>query len=235
MYAPAAPITVITAPKGKEFVAAPKKGNLGHPRGRVPLDARRDEVVSTAARLYASQGYDATRLDDIAEALGVTRAALYYYFPAGKNEILEVICDSAMQAAEEAVAKGLDAPTIVEQLHGYALSLPNVNTRDEARVFYREVSQLEPAFRGRLTRRVQKLNERIENLVKQGIADGVLRADLDPRVATQALIGMIQWVPQWFRPSRKDATPEEIGRMFATIFFDGMLASPSPPRRTGHA
>jgi TetR/AcrR family transcriptional regulator, cholesterol catabolism regulator len=203
-------------------LATVKRGTLGHRRGQVPLEARREELLSTAARLFATQGYDATRLDDIADALGVTRAALYYYFPGGKSEILEVVCEAATSAAEAVIADALAAPTTIEQLRGYAIRLPEVNTTDEARVFYREVSQLEPAFRAGLSRRVQKLNAAIEGLVEAGIAEGTLRDDIDPRIATQALVGMVQWIPQWFRASKKNASAKEVGEMFADIFLDGM-------------
>ena len=50
--------------------------------------SRKQEILTRAARLFSERGYHATRMEEIAEACGLTKAALYYYFPDGKSQIL---------------------------------------------------------------------------------------------------------------------------------------------------
>ncbi len=51
-------------------------------------ESKHHRILMRAAELFSQQGYRATRMEDIAEAAGFTKAALYYYFPGGKEQIL---------------------------------------------------------------------------------------------------------------------------------------------------
>jgi AcrR family transcriptional regulator len=53
-------------------------------RRRLPLEERRGTIVEAAGRLFGERGYDRTRLDDIAEATGVTKPILYRHFESKK-------------------------------------------------------------------------------------------------------------------------------------------------------
>jgi AcrR family transcriptional regulator len=50
----------------------------------------RDQILETAMGLFTVQGYDATSLRQIADRLGVTKAALYYHFPAKEHLAIEL-------------------------------------------------------------------------------------------------------------------------------------------------
>jgi AcrR family transcriptional regulator len=50
----------------------------------------RDTILATAQRLFDEHGYDATSLREIAEAVGTTKAAVYYHFPAKEHLLLEL-------------------------------------------------------------------------------------------------------------------------------------------------
>ena len=59
--------------------------------GRPPtLENARDRILDDASALFAKEGYDGTSLGELAEAIGVTKAAIYHYFP-NKKEIYEAI------------------------------------------------------------------------------------------------------------------------------------------------
>ena len=49
--------------------------------------ARQNEIYATAAELFANKGYHATRIQDIANQLGMRKGSLYYYF-ATKEDFL---------------------------------------------------------------------------------------------------------------------------------------------------
>ena len=57
---------------------------------------RRDLIIETAAELFRENGYSATSVRQIAEAVGVTEAALYYHFKDGKRELLRTVFQSQM-------------------------------------------------------------------------------------------------------------------------------------------
>src|SRR3954447_23492368 len=130
---------------------ASKRGNgkaarLGQPRGAVPKEDRLDDVIAVATRLFRERGFRATRLDDIADELGVTRAALYYYFD-GKRDVLEEVCERAMRSTEGVLREIEHLPDPVERLRRFARQYARNMSSDAARVFNRDNAELSPSFR----------------------------------------------------------------------------------------
>ena len=71
----------------------PEPNGATKPRrqGRPPtIENARDRILDDAARLFARDGYDGTSLGELAASVGVTKAAIYHYFP-NKKEIYEAI------------------------------------------------------------------------------------------------------------------------------------------------
>lgn len=75
---------------------------------------RRDLIIDTAANLFQEQGYNATSVRQIADAVGVTEAALYYHFKAGKRELLEAVIECKMPEFEAVVEFCKDAQSLTE-------------------------------------------------------------------------------------------------------------------------
>ncbi|MFD7923922.1 TetR/AcrR family transcriptional regulator [Streptomyces sp. NPDC059740] len=63
----------------------------------------KDEIREVALELFTEQGYEATSLREIAERLGITKAALYYHFPS-KDDIVRSLFDDHLTALEDLVA-----------------------------------------------------------------------------------------------------------------------------------
>ena len=60
-------------------------------------------------------------------------------------------------------------------------------------------------------------------MIEQGIAEGVLRDDVDPKMAAYGILGMINWMHQWYRPGGR-FTAAEIGEQYAASWIDGLSA-----------
>jgi len=63
---------------------------------------RHAEIIEVALRLFNEQGYDKTSLREIADEIGVTKAALYYHFPS-KEDIVRAALEEYTQALTELV------------------------------------------------------------------------------------------------------------------------------------
>jgi AcrR family transcriptional regulator len=78
------------------------------------VDARRtdtrERILATASALFAEKGFTATSIRDISDALGVTKAALYYHF-ASKDEILHAIVDQPITAVRGVLEQQRDLST----------------------------------------------------------------------------------------------------------------------------
>jgi TetR/AcrR family transcriptional regulator, cholesterol catabolism regulator len=181
------------------------------PALRERYDRRQGEVVLAAARVFAERGYERTSVQELTEAMGLTPAALYHYFP-GKEELLIRICDQLLdplldraRAAVEA-----DAPAAARLRALVRLWVGHVVThRDHMLVFQqvRHVIEHGPAWRA-----VRANRKRFERLVDDALADAEEAGALVPRdrrLALAALLGMVNHTAQWYRP-RGRLTPEAI-------------------------
>jgi len=187
------------------------------PALRARYDARRREVVATAARLFADRGYDGTSMSELTEATGLAAGGLYHYIE-GKDDLLIAICDELLEPlltqAREIVAEGA---TPVEQLRRLvrAWVAHVVEHRDHMLVFTQERQAIESEPRWRRVRSQRKAFEKIlDEVMARGEADGSMTF-ADRRLSLLALLGMVNYTPQWVRPG---------GRLTAAEIADGYCA-----------
>ncbi len=121
-------------------------------------DSSRARVLECAERLFMERGYRAVKLRDIAEALGVRPASLYYYFPGGKLDMYLEVLDAAMdryrtglQAAIDGAGSGLEAE--LDAAATYFLSQPKI---DFFRMLESDLDQIEPERRGQVAKKMHR-------------------------------------------------------------------------------
>ena len=185
----------------------------------------RQEILRTAARLFQQQGYDATSMNDVAAALKLSKGGLYHHFQS-KDEILFNIMSHAMDITEERVikvAKRIEDPeerlrTLIRLHIGVVLSEED----REITVMLHENHPLPPSLRRKINGRKKDYVHFMENLIadvqrKRGSSGAVT-----PRAATFALVGMINWIYQWYKPGGA-LTGEALVRQYTEIFFRGAV------------
>jgi AcrR family transcriptional regulator len=209
----------------KRSTVAGNGSSLGLPRGHTSIEERGGQILATATRLFSNRGYSATRLDDIAAELGVTRAALYYYFPRGKLEILELVCAAGMDGAEQVLRDAVSISDPVVAVESFFTTYAQHITSGEARVFFRETSELDPQFRRALLRRARSFTGTVVGLLQRGVDGGRFRDDFDPEVAANGLLGSLNWMSQWYHTARRAPSADAMGRQFAQLFLRGVVAS----------
>src|SRR5215468_7385059 len=170
---------------------------------RETLVDSRQEILRAAARLFQQQGYDATSMNDVAAALKLSKGGLYHHFQS-KDEILFDLMSHAMDITEERVlnpARAIPDPeerlrTVIRRHIAVVLS-----ERDrEITVMLHENHPLSPALRRQINARKKDYVHFLENLIAEaGRARGA-ETTVTPRAAAFALLGMINWIYQWYRP-----------------------------------
>ena len=190
---------------------------------RVPSTDPRQDILRTAARLFQQQGYDATSMNDIAAALKLSKGGLYHHFQ-GKDEILFDLMNQAMDITEERVikaARGISDPEerlrAVIRLHiGVVLSQSDW----EITVMLHENHPLAPPLRKRINGRKKDYIHFVENLVAEVQRKRGSHSMVSPRAAAFALLGMINWIYQWYKPHGV-LQEEQLARQYTEIFFAG--------------
>ena len=205
----------IVLPDGEELMARPKvmepeppkRRGPGRPRLAEPSPefvARREEIVAAAADIFHEKGFDAGTLDDVADALDLRRASLYYYVRSKAN-LLHLVFERALDVAllqlEEAA--GIEDPyerleALIRHQVKTVASEPSLFS-----VFFDHRPRLEPRYEEEMHRRERKYLAAYRSAVERAIEVGII-SDVDPRYATQAILGMAIWPYKWFQADRDD-------------------------------
>ncbi|HEX5725871.1 MAG TPA: TetR/AcrR family transcriptional regulator [Longimicrobiaceae bacterium] len=187
---------------------------------RSAYDEKLESILRTAAAIFAEKGYHQASIRDIARATRVSLSGLYYYF-ASKEELLFLIQDHAfgtLLANLERLLEGEEDPQrrlriLVENHLRYFL-----NNMAEMKVLSHESESLTGDFRRRVNAKKRRLAETAEAI----LADLRPAGDVDRRVATFALFGMMNWLYNWHRPER-DVPLEKLVDDMTRIFLEGFL------------
>jgi AcrR family transcriptional regulator len=190
----------------------------------------RQEILRTAARLFQQRGYDATSMNDVAAALKLSKGGLYHHFQS-KDEILFEIMNHAMEITQDLVIAPVRRITDPEErlralirLHIEVVLSP----RDrEITVMLHENHPLPPALRKRINTRKKEYIHFVENLIadfqKEAQRTRQTKCSVSPRAAAFALLGMINWIYQWYKPEG-DLQTNNLVPQFTDFVLGGILA-----------
>ncbi len=185
----------------------------------------RQEILRTAARLFQQQGYDATSMNDVAAALKLSKGGLYHHFQS-KDEILFDLMDHAMDITQERVINPVRDIADPEERLRMLIRLHIevvLSVRDrEITVMLHENHPLSPSLRRRINTRKKDYVHFVESLIAELQRARQSKGIVSPRAAAFALLGMINWIYQWYRPEGT-LQEEDLVRQYTEIFFAGAL------------
>lgn len=194
-------------------------------RNEENYEAQRLRVLSTAAELFGSRGYESTTMEDIAGAMALTKAGVYYYYPK-KVDLLLDICNQTMDEALAAVEEATLAGSHEDRAAALVTIILDrlIDRIAEWSLFFQDSSlRSEPRGRVILDKR-EKFIDVIESLIADGMKDGAFR-DGNPRVVALAIIGMCNWTYTWYRS--QEIPKDQVIIDFVGFLKHGVLAKPA--------
>ena len=188
-----------------------------------PNNERLAEVYRTAAQIILRKGYDATSINDIANALGMTKAGLYHYISGKKELLFDIMSFGLDELEEEVITPAHSIADTAARLRFIIASHARLVTRGEGAItiLVDEITALTPAQNRKITRRKRAHFDRLRQVLNKLKSEGRLH-DLDTTVATFSLLGMINWLSRWFRQDGA-LTEEQIAEEIVKIALSGLL------------
>lgn len=186
-------------------------------------DARWQQILSGAAEVFRTKGYAESSLRDVAEAVGIDRASLYYYV-GSKEEILVELVRGPLTDIEKrinTIVKSGASPedmlrdAIVSHLDSYEQGWP------ESFVFLGQNLDRIGDAADDFTKLAKRYHASLLRIIGEGQQAGTFRSDIDARIAMYGIIGMCNWVHRWYRPGGS-RTLREVGEDFASMLLDGL-------------
>lgn len=198
-----------------------------------PNNERLAEIYRTAAEIILRKGYDATSVNDIANALGMTKAGLYHYIH-GKKELLFDIMNYGMgELDREVVIPAKMITDAAERLRFMLASHARLVTRGQGAVtiLVDEITALTPAQSRKITRHKRTYFDFLRDTLNELKAEGKL-LDVDTTAAAFTLLGMVLWPSRWFRQDGA-LTSEQVAEEIVKIAFQGLLRPDSRAVKRG--
>ncbi|HEX6622790.1 MAG TPA: TetR/AcrR family transcriptional regulator [Pyrinomonadaceae bacterium] len=188
-----------------------------------PNNERLAEIYRAAAQIILRKGYDATSVNDIANALGMTKAGLYHYIN-GKKELLYDIMNFGLGELDEEVAapaKAIADPSA--RLRFIVASHARLVTRGQGAItiLVDEITALTPAQHRKITQRKRAYFDYLRDTLDELKAAGKLQ-DVDTTAATFSLLGIVNWLSRWFRQGGA-LTEEQAAEQIVKIALHGLL------------
>ncbi|MEU6174885.1 TetR/AcrR family transcriptional regulator [Streptantibioticus parmotrematis] len=183
-----------------------------------------ESLLAVAVEVFIERGYDGTSMEHLSRAAGISKSSIYHHVR-GKEELLERAVGRALDGLfgildEPAASRGRAVERLEHVVHRTTdvlmAELPYVtlllrvrgNTRTE---------------RWAMERR-REFDQRVAELLRAAVAEGDLRTDVDVRLATRLLFGMINSIVEWYRPPAGStaATDERVADTVVRMAFEGL-------------
>lgn len=182
-----------------------------------------ETLLTVAVRIFNERGYDGTSMEHLSKAAGISKSSIYHHV-AGKEELLR----RAVSRAIDALFGILDEPGSVR---GRAIERVEYVTRRTVEVLMAELPYVTLLLRVRgntkterwAMERRREFDQRVADLLKAAAADGDLRADMDIRLATRLLFGMVNSLVEWYRPHAGGGYDgDQVAEAVVRLAFDGL-------------
>ena len=203
-------------------------------RRQKKTELKREAILRSAAAAFRRKGYHGTSMEDISDALLMTKGSLYYYFK-DKEEILFACHDFSLDRVLEKMREVIEAQkaansadklgaliqglvdVMIDDLQGSALALDFTALRDE--LLEKIIIKRDQFERG------------MRVVISEGVKNGEFR-NVDPKLATFAILGAINWISKWYRPDGSFKAAD-IGRMYSDLFVKGLSQGELPDTGQG--
>lgn len=184
-----------------------------------------EALLREAVSAFNQKGFYATSLEDIANSMGVTKAALYHYFPS-KHALL-------FEAFKEALRVAFESLEIAQESGGNGLQKLQFAIQRYLEVALGELSRcvilteehaLLEEHRAEIIEQRDRYEHALREIVNEGIEDGSI-IPCDPKLAIFSIFGAVNWVPKWFKENG-DWTNAQLSRAMSQLLCRSIARDP---------
>jgi AcrR family transcriptional regulator len=192
-------------------------------RGR-PARYTREGLLELVVGVFNERGYEGASMEDLAKASGFTKSTFYHHV-SGKEELLRMAVNRALDALsaalDETVASGGSPVDVLENA-----------IRRTTEVLLAELPYVTLLLRVRGNTKVERealarrraIDARLAALVKAAVDAEQIRGDIDPRLVSRLLFGMVNSITEWYRPGARTSSRTSIVDAVVGLALDGLQA-----------
>ena len=195
-------------------------------RVQTEAPSRRDELLGIAAELFAERGFKNTTVRDIADAAGILSGSLYHHFDSKESMVDEILSSfqrDLFRTYDEIVASDRDPRAKLEAVvHASFEAIDRHHA--EVAIFQSDAAYLMQFERfGYLREHNERFHEMWLGLLRDGVASGALRADLDTELVFRFIRDTVWVAVRWYRLGGA-LTHDAVAEQYLTILLDGIAS-----------
>jgi TetR/AcrR family transcriptional regulator, cholesterol catabolism regulator len=187
-------------------------------------------LVDAAARVFERRGFADSTLADVAAEAGISKPTIYQYVPS-KQRLLEIIVEQVIYPLHDGIERIVSSSEpAAEKIEAY-LAL-HVSSATRYKVYYQvlmaDQHQLSPQGLRSYRSWARRVDHAAAQLLEHGIAEGVVRSDVDLVATANLLNSMLTSIARWYQPGGRlgpDDVLEQVRR-----FVAGLVDIPARPR-----
>jgi AcrR family transcriptional regulator len=185
----------------------------------------KERLLRVATRLFARHGFEGTSVQDIVDAAGVTKGAMYHYYGSKDDLLYEVYHQLlTMQMSHLSdIVKGSGTPE--DRLRAAAIDVveSSLANLDDMIVFFRSLHMLPDDRQTQIRAERRAYHDQFRGLVEEGMAAGTFRTEVSADVVVHYFLSTVNQLGSWFRPDGPLA-PREVGEQYTDLLLGGLRA-----------
>jgi AcrR family transcriptional regulator len=183
---------------------------------------RRAQVMDIAATMFEDRGYHETSMESIAEAVGVRKASLYYYF-ASKDDLLVEIHQEMINLILDKQRDRVDAAELSSSEMLLAIMTDLISLMEShpghLRIFFEHFRELPAETRREIAGKRDGYRDMLITVLEDGREAGEFTFD-DSFLTAMLILGMCNWTYQWFDPNGA-VSAKALARLFYRQAVEG--------------
>lgn len=185
----------------------------------------KERLLRVATRLFARHGFEGTSVQDIVDAAGVTKGAMYHYYGSKDDLLYEVYHQLlTMQMSHLTdIAKGSGTPE--ERLRAAAIDVveSSLASLDDMIVFFRSLHMLPDDRQAQVRAERRAYHALFRSLVEEGMAAGVFRTEVSADITVHYFLSAVNQIGSWFHHEGA-LTAHDVGEQYAELLLGALRA-----------
>jgi len=180
-------------------------------------------LLEHATKLFAKKGFDRTSVQEIVEAAGVTKGAMYHYFGSKDDLLYEIYARVLREQTRQLESVASSSAPLRERLAAAAsdVVVSSIDNLDDNTIFLQSMHQLSPDKQKAVRAERRKYHERFRGLVEEGQASGEFRTDKPADVVVDFFFGSVHHLGSWYRRGGT-LSARQVGDHYAYLLLDAL-------------
>jgi len=181
------------------------------------------EVVDAAIKLFYEKGYAASSIQDVADMVGVLKGSLYYYISSKEDLLFRILSESHEQARTLMKEVSELDLTAADRLRAFLerMYLWYLEHIERVSLYFNQQQYLTGENRTEMLDQQREFDRYVRDLLAEAKQEGSLRANLDIKLASFFVLGALNSIPMWYKPSGT-YSPEHIATEFAEMSLNSL-------------